>query len=68
MMENSDSLVLFVFEYTVELNAIPMKLSQVQRAKILVISLINEDAINVKKEAIRNIFGRVTITIPIQSI
>jgi len=68
MMEDLDSLVLLIFEDAVEFQAISVQLCKVERPEILVIPLINKHIVHIEEEAFGDIFRRVRIAIPIQTV
>lgn len=65
VMEDPDTLVLLVFQNSVEFHTVSMELSKVQRAKILIVALIDKNLINVKEEAIWHILWRIIIAKPV---
>jgi hypothetical protein len=66
MMEDLYPLVLL--QDAIELDAVPVQLSKVQRSKVLIVALVGEDLVNVKEEAIRHVLRRLLVTVPIESI
>ncbi len=66
MMKDLNSLVFL--EYSIQLYAIPVKLGQVKRSKVLVVSLVCKNRVDIKEEAVRNVFGRLLVAVPVKTI
>ena len=68
MVEDFDPLILLIFEDAVELETVSVQLGEVERSKILVISLVHEHCVHIEKEAVGHILRRFWVAVPVQTV
>jgi hypothetical protein len=68
MVEDLDALVLLIFEDAVKLETVSVQLCEVERTKILVISLVHEDGVHIEEEAVGYVFRRFWVAVPVQTV